>query len=94
MEEEIKRGPGPRRCKVCGEVLPKSQNSFRSSLCLACLRAETEAPPYPCTDCKHKDNLSCKRSLGLKACEAWTDWAMITWRLTTEALKERCGGKK
>lgn len=88
MGEEIKRGHGPRRCKICGEVLPRSRTGFRNNLCITCLRAATEAPPYPCSQCEHNGNLSCMEHLHLKSCEAWTDWAMITWRLTTEALKE------
>lgn len=92
MEEVICR-QGPRRCRACGEVIPRKTERVRSNYCLSCLREMTEAPPYPCDECTKRDNAECVRHLNLRACEAWTDWAMVTWRLTCEQLKQRCGRK-
>lgn len=94
MEDEIKRKPGPRRCKKCGEYLPKICETIRTNHCIFCLREMTEAPPYPCTECEFKGQPTCMRHLGLRACEAWTDWAMVTWRLTIERLMQRVEKEK
>lgn len=85
--EEVKHRGGPRRCKACGGVMPRG-NRVRANYCIACLREMTEAPPYPCTDCPQCGNAECMRHLNLRACEDWTDWAMVTWRLTVEQLKK------
>jgi hypothetical protein len=90
--EYTENKPGPRRCKKCGETLPGAER-VRPNYCIQCLREMTEAPPYPCTSCEKRDNATCMRHLGLRGCSAWADWAMVTWRLACEQLKQRCGRK-